>query len=137
MKSVETIIISLYVGKTTYYVNDVKKELDAAPIIRESRTLLPIRAVIEALGGTIDWDAKEQKVTINFKGSTIELWIGKNTARVNGENKLIDTTNPKVTPVIIPPGRTMLPIRFIAENLGCLVGWDDALREVKITYPAP
>jgi Copper amine oxidase N-terminal domain. len=31
----------------------------------------------------------------------------------------------------------MLPIRFIAENLGCLVGWDDALKEVKITYPAP
>jgi titin len=137
MKPVETIIIRLYVGKTTYYVNDVKKELDAAPIIRESRTLLPIRAIIEALGGTIDWDAKEQKVTINFKGTTIELWIGKNTARVNGEYKLIDTTNPKVTPVIIPPGRTMLPIRFIAENLGCLVGWDDNLKEVKITYPAP
>jgi len=137
MKPVETIIISLYVGKTTYYVNDVKKELDAAPIIRENRTLLPIRVIIEALGGTIDWDAKEQKVTINFKGTTIELWIGKNTARVNGEYKLIDPTNPKVTPVIIPPGRTMLPIRFIAENLGCLVGWDDALKEVKITYPAP
>ena len=137
MKPVETVIIRLYVGKTTYYVNDVRKELDAAPIIRENRTLLPIRAIIEALGGTIDWDAKEQKVTINFKGTTIELWIGKNTARVNGEYKLIDTTNPKVTPVIIPPGRTMLPIRFIAENLGCLVGWDDALKEVKITYPAP
>jgi Copper amine oxidase N-terminal domain. len=67
MKPVETIIIRLYVGKTTYYVNDVKKELDAAPIIRESRTLLPIRAIIEALGGTIDWDAKEQKVTINSR----------------------------------------------------------------------
>jgi len=133
---VETIEIKLYIDKTTYYVNGVKKELDAAPIIRESRTLLPIRAVIEALGGTIEWDANEQKVTINFKDITIELWIGKNTAKVNGEFKLIDPENPEVKPVIIPPGRTMLPIRFIAENLGCRVDWDPALKEVKITYPA-
>jgi hypothetical protein len=132
----ETIVIRLYIDKTTYYVNGVKKEMDAAPIIRESRTLLPIRAVIEALGGTIEWDANEQKVTINFKETTIELWIGKNTAKVNGEYKLIDSTNPKVVPIIIPPGRTMLPIRFIAENLGCRVDWDPALKEVKITYPA-
>jgi len=137
MKATETIIIRLYIDKTSYYVNDVKKELDAAPIIRESRTLLPIRAVIEALGGTIEWDANEQKVTINFKETTIELWIGKNTALVNGEYKLIDPKNPKVTPIIIPPGRTMLPIRFIAENLGCKVDWNNTLREVKITYPAP
>ena len=134
---VETIEVKLYIDKTTYYVNGVKKELDAAPIIRESRTLLPIRAVIEALGGTIEWDANEQKVTINFKGTTIELWIGKNTALVNGEYKLIDPENPEVKPIIIPPGRTMLPIRFIAENLGCRVDWDPALKEVKITYPAP
>ena len=133
---VETIEIKLYIDKTIYYVNGVKKELDAAPIIRESRTLLPIRAVIEALGGTIEWDANEQKVTINFKGTTIELWIGKNTALVNGEYKLIDPGNPEVKPIIIPPGRTMLPIRFIAENLGCRVDWDPALKEVKITYPA-
>ncbi len=117
-------------------MNGVKKELDAAPIIKESRTLLPIRAVIEALGGTIEWDAQEQKVTINFKDITIELWIGKNTALVNGEYKLIDPGNPEVKPIIIPPGRTMLPIRFIAENLGCRVDWDPALKEVKITYPA-
>jgi titin len=133
---VKTIEIKLYIDKTTYYVNGVKKELDAAPIIKESRTLLPIRAVIEALGGTIEWDANEQKVTINFEGTTIELWIGKNTAKVNREYKLIDPGNPEVKPIIIPPGRTMLPIRFIAENLGCRVDWDPALKEVKITYPA-
>jgi|GEM_PF-792890 len=137
IKATETIVIRLYIDKTSYYVNDVKKELDAAPIIKESRTLLPIRAVIEALGGTIDWNASEQKVTINFKDTTIQLWIGKNTALVNGEYKLIDTGNPDVKPIIIPPGRTMLPIRFIAENLGCLVEWNAGLREVKITYPAP
>ena len=137
MKGVETIIIRLYIDKTTYYVNDELKTMDVAPIIKESRTLLPIRYVAEALGADVQWDAVERKVTIIFKGTTIELWIDKNSAKVNGEYKLIDATNPKVTPIIIPPGRTMLPIRFIAENLGCLVEWDNTLREVKITYPAP
>jgi titin len=134
---VETIEIKLYIDKTTYYVNGVKKELDAAPMIKESRTLLPMRAVIEALGGTIEWDANEQKVTTNFKGITIELWIGKNTALVNGEYRLIDPGNPEVKPIIIPPGRTMLPIRFIAENLGCLVEWNASTRQVTVTYPTP
>ena len=137
MKGVETIIIRLYIDKTTYYVNDELKTMDVAPIIKESRTLLPIRYVAEALGADVQWDAVERKVTIIFKGTTIELWIDKNSAKVNGEYELIDATNPKVTPIIIPPGRTMLPIRFIAENLGCLVEWDNTLREVKITYPAP
>jgi PKD repeat protein len=132
----ETIVIRLYIDKTIYYVNDVEKEMDAAPIIKESRTLLPIRYVAEALGAVVQWDAVERKVTITFKETTIELWIDKNTALVNGEYKLIDSTNPKVVPVIIPPGRTMLPIRFIAENLGCRVDWDPTLREVKVTYPA-
>ncbi|MCD6167692.1 MAG: fibronectin type III domain-containing protein, partial [Caldisericia bacterium] len=134
-KDIEQIIIRLYIGKTYYYVNDELLEMDVAPIIREGRTLLPIRYVAEALGAEVGWNGKEQKVTITFKGTTIELWIGKNTARVNGEYKLIDPTNPNVKPIIIPPGRTMLPIRFIAENLGCKVDWDPKLREVKITYP--
>ncbi|RLD15752.1 MAG: hypothetical protein DRI22_02075 [Caldiserica bacterium] len=132
---IEQIIIRLYIGKTYYYVNDELLEMDVAPIIREGRTLLPIRYVAEALGATVGWNGEEQKVTITFKGTTIELWIGKNTAKVNGEYKLIDPTNPNVKPIIIPPGRTMLPIRFIAENLGCKVDWDPNLREVKITYP--
>ncbi len=133
----QSIIIRLYIDKTTYYVNDEMKTMDVAPIIKESRTLLPIRYVAEALGADVAWDPAERKVTITFKGTTIELWIDKNTARVNGEYKLIDASNPKVAPIIIPPGRTMLPIRFIAENLGCKVDWDPNLREVKITYPAP
>ena len=136
-KEVESIIIRLYIDKTTYYVNDALMTMDVAPIIRESRTLLPIRYVAEALGADVQWNATERKVTTTFKETIIELWIDRNSAKVNGEYKLIDATNPKVVPIIIPPGRTMLPIRFIAENLGCLVEWSDQLREVKVTYPAP
>jgi len=110
--------------------------MDVAPIIYEERTLLPIRYVAEALGAEVSWNESEQKVTITFKDIVIELWISKNNAKVNGVYKFIDPENPKVTPIIIPPGRTMLPIRFIAENMGCKVDWDANLREVKVTYPA-
>jgi PKD repeat protein len=133
---VEKIEIKLYIGNKKYYVNGIEKEMDVAPIIYENRTLLPIRYVAEALGAEVKWEQAEQKVTIIFKDITIELWIGKNNARVNGTYKFIDPENPEVKPIVIPPGRTMLPIRFIAENMGCKVDWDANLKEVKITYPA-
>lgn len=131
----EKIIIKLYIGNKTYYVNGIAKEMDTAPIILEGRTLLPIRYVAEALGASVGWEASEQKAVIDFKGIHIELWIGKNSAKVNNEYKLIDPSNPDVLPIIVPPGRTMLPIRFIAETLGCQVDWAQVTQEVTITYP--
>ncbi|MCX8095854.1 MAG: copper amine oxidase N-terminal domain-containing protein, partial [Caldisericia bacterium] len=63
----------------------------------------------------------------------INLWVGKNKAQVNGKDILIDPNNPKVVPLIIK-GRTMLPVRFVAENMGCRVDWYPP--QVIITYPA-
>ena len=111
--------------------------MDAAPVIMESRTLLPIRYVAEAIGAKVSWNNNERKVTITLKGTIIELWIGLNYAKVNGEFKLIDSTNTTVTPIIVEPGRTMLPLRFVSENLGAKVDWNSSKREVTITYPAP
>lgn len=131
---VKRIIIQLQIGSKTIYVNDVPQEIDVAPVIIEGRTLLPIRYVVEPLGATVGWNSDEKKITILFKEKMIELWIGKSIARVNGVDTPIDPTNPKVVPMIIS-GRTMLPVRFIAENLGCQVDWDSTTRTVTITYP--
>jgi uncharacterized protein len=130
-------IIRLVIGNAIYYVNNVSKSMDTAPIIRESRTLLPIRFVAEAIGAKVAWDNDDRKVTITLKETTIELWIGLNRARVNGEYKFIDSTNTAVTPIIVEPGRTMLPLRFVSENLGAKVDWNSSNREVTVTYPAP
>jgi hypothetical protein len=89
--------------------------------------------VAEPLGASIGWDANEKKVTVSLKDTIIELWIGKNVARVNGVDTPIDPNNPKVVPMIIQ-GRTMLPVRFVAENLGCQVDWDANTKTVTITY---
>ena len=130
-------IIRLFIGDPSYYVNGKLKTMDTAPFIMEDRTLLPIRYVAEELGARVEWDNDERKVTIALEGTRIELWIERNYAMVDGLYKPIDVYNPNVKPIIVLPGRTMLPLRFIAENLGCQVEWDPARREVKVTYPAP
>jgi hypothetical protein len=87
---------------------------------------------VEAAGGTVGWDAAEQKVTIVRNGTTLNLWIGKSAAELNGKSVSIDT-NPAVVP-IISHGRTLLPLRFVAESLGLDVQWDATTQTVTITY---
>jgi hypothetical protein len=133
---VQTTVIKLIIGEKAYTVNGVPMMMDVAPVILESRTLGPVRYIAEALGADVTWDAVERKATVTLGTKVLELWIGKNTARVNGAYTLIDPLNPEVKPIILPPGRTMLPFRFIAEQLGAVVEWDPVKREVTITYKA-
>jgi len=132
----KTLTIVLKIGNSNITINGKTKPIDeqgTKPIIKNGRTLLPIRAVIEALGGTVGWDATERKVTVSLGPTTIELWIGKSIAKVKGVNTPIDSTNNKVVPEIIN-SRTMLPLRFITENLGCNVQWDGTTQTITITY---
>jgi hypothetical protein len=64
------------------------------------------------------------------------LIIGKSSALVNGKSTPIDSTNPKVVPLILN-SRTMLPLRFIAETLGADVQWEESTKTITITYPNP
>ncbi|MEA3313527.1 MAG: fibronectin type III domain-containing protein, partial [Caldisericota bacterium] len=139
---IEQIIIRLYIDNPNMYINEVEQEIDPGrgtkPVIitEWSRTVVPIRAIVEGLGGAISWDGTARKVTINFKSTIIELWIDNPKAKVNGTGEWIDNDNHNVKPIIIND-RTMLPIRFVTENLGCLVEWEGVRREIKITYPKP
>ncbi|NPV88376.1 copper amine oxidase N-terminal domain-containing protein [Coprothermobacteraceae bacterium] len=128
--------ISLQIGDRAFFVDGVTQFLDSRPVIKNGRTLLPIRAIVEALGGQVGWDANQKKVTVTLGSNRVELWIGKNTALVNGRQVMIDATNPKVVPEIIN-GRTMLPLRFVAESLGCSVEWDGNTQTVRVTYKRP
>ena len=129
-------VIKLRVGQPSYQVDGRTMVMDTSPIIMENRTLLPIRFVVEALGGKVEWNERELKATVIHEANRIELWVNNNTARVNGTNRLIDPDNPRVVPIIVPPGRTMMPLRFISEALGCKVDWNSQTREITITYPA-
>lgn len=120
-------------------VNGTQKEIDpgqgTAPYVSaQGRTLCPIRAIIESMGGTIAWDGKTQCVTLKKDANVIKLWIGKDKAEVNGTLKEIDPGK-GVTPIISSTGRTMLPIRFILEELQLPpLAWNGNLHTITIQY---
>jgi hypothetical protein len=80
------------------------------------------------MGGTIAWDGKERRVDIILKGKTIKLWIDKTESLVGTEKKSLD-----VAPAIIKE-RTMLPLRFVTENLGANIEWNDTEKKITIRY---
>lgn len=130
-------LMRFYINSSDYYVNNKIMSMDASPVIKDSRTILPIRYVAEPLGASVAWNSLDKKVTITLGSKVIMLWINNNTANVNGIDVLIDPTNSNVKPIILPPGRTMLPLRFIAETLGCQVDWNPGPKEVTVSYSQP
>jgi hypothetical protein len=129
-------VLRFYIDKTDYYINDQLQVMDTVPIIKDDRTLLPIRYVAAPLGASVEWNEGEQKVTAILGIKKIELWIGQATAKVNGVAVPIDPNNSNVTAIVVPPGRTMLPLRFITENLGCRLAWEPLSQMITVTSPA-
>jgi hypothetical protein len=129
-------VLVLRVASRQMSVDGTSVTIDVAPQIIEGRTLLPIKWVAEPLGADVSWDATDRKVTVSLGGTTLELWIGQSQARVNDRFVAIDPQNAKVVPLIVS-GRTMLPVRFVAEQLGADVQWDPATKTITITYQQP
>ncbi len=131
------VTLTLQVGSPTLTIQEGGRTqivtLDAAPVLSESRTFLPIRPVVEALGGSILWEPGEQRVDITNGPVRLRLWIGKSGAEKNGVPEPIDPTNASVKPYLAPPGRTMLPLRFVAESLGAEVSWSQSTGTITIT----
>ena len=117
----------LTIGSTQATVWGKTVNNDVAPKIVNDRTMLPARFVVESLGGTITWDGDNQQVTIVQDDTTIVITIGASTALVNGESVALDS------PAFIENDRTYMPIRFISENLGADVDWDEDGQQVIIT----
>ena len=123
----ESTEVKLQIGNNVGYVNGVAKTLDAAPIIRNSRTMLPVRFVAENLGATVGWDGATSTVTVTTDTTKLEIKIGATTAKINGAEVALDS------PAFIESSRTYLPVRFVAENLGATVGWDGTTSTATLT----
>ena len=127
----DEILILLQIDNPNMFANGVEKEIDegrgTVPIVDNSRTLVPIRAIIEECGGTVGWNGDTQTVTLNYKNDEIKLIINSNTSYLNGEANTLD-----VAPQVIN-GRTMLPIRFVAEGFKFEVFWDGNNSVITIT----
>ena len=111
--------IKLQIGSRIVNVDNEAVIYDAAPVIRNDRTLVPIRIITEALGGKVDWNGATKEVTLSINDKEIKMTIGKTLEKYG------------VAPVIID-GRTFVPVRFVADELGANVTWDDATKTVTI-----
>lgn len=125
-----------YDGKTYNYsaeevsitINGTKiTDYNMPPIILDSRTLVPARAVFEAMGAEVAWNADTKEVYIIKGNDVVVIQINNNYGTKNGEQFIMD-----VAPKIINDS-TMIPVRAVSEALNCTVDWDAAARNVIIS----
>lgn len=123
--------VSLQINNPIMSVNGEQREIDpgigTVPIIANDRTLVPIRAIIEAFGGAVGWNEITQTVTLKMNSDTVELGINSVVAYYNGTASILDTA-----PIILND-RTLLPIRYIAESFKLSVEWNGDTNTVTIT----
>jgi len=111
----------------TVIVNGRVLDMDVPPQVVESRTLVPFRAIMESLEAQVFWDGSAQAITVVHSSTVIQTAIDNKTAYVNGTAVPLDVA-PKIY-----RGRTMIPLRFIAENIGAKVDWLSETGTVVIT----
>jgi hypothetical protein len=119
-------VVKLTVDKTAVTVNGNAMQLEQAPIIIKDNTMIPIRFVTDALGGSVTWDEKERKVTIIRGDKLIDLWIDQPDLIIAGK---------RVTAEVAPTIRndlTLVPLRILSENLGWKVTWDAKTRQITL-----
>ena len=119
-EGVNTDAIIMQIGSKTIQAYGKTITNDAYPLIVNNRTMVPIRVVTETLGGTAVWNEAARTVTLVINGKTITMTI--------------DVTLEKygVAPIIIN-NRTYVPIRFVAEELGADVRWNETTQQIIIT----
>jgi hypothetical protein len=145
-KQRETTIV-LTLDKKEWTVNGVEQTpLKTAPAtsfakphnVLNGNTYMPIAEIAPLLDCTVAWDAKERKVTLtqtppNGTVKVLELWINKNKGKIDGKEVTYNTKG-TLYPAIIG-GKTCLPFRWFAENLGASVSYDPKLKRIELIYP--
>jgi alpha-tubulin suppressor-like RCC1 family protein len=100
---------------------------DQPPVLINTKTMVPLRKIFEALGATIVWDAKTQTVTATLGETIVKLTIGDTKGYVNNVAVSLEQ------PAVIIKEKTLVPVRFIGESFGAKVGWDEANKTVILT----
>ncbi len=122
--------VELYLESAEAFDDGAKVLLEQPPIADEKtgRTLVPLRFIGEALGAEVSWDKFTRGITVLKDEKSIFLRIGKTSAVVNNEVRELDQA-----PIVDEKtGRTLVPLRFVAKELGCTVLWDGKRRKITI-----
>lgn len=111
--------INMQIGNNGVVLNNENKILDAAPLISQNRTMVPLRFIAEAFGANVSWAQDTKTVTIVIDGKVL-------TMRINQELEGFGAAP------IISNGRTMVPISYISKELGANVIWVPSTKTVAI-----
>ena len=124
--------ILMTIGNPFMLVNEKTMEIDpgraTAPLITNGRTMVPIRAIVEAMNGTAGWDEGERRVTLDCGGHTVFMWLNKVDIVTDGKQGEMD-----IAP-FVSNDRTLLPVRFAAESTGCEIAWIPTGQKIVIVY---
>jgi exopolysaccharide biosynthesis protein len=113
-------------NKKEVLVNQGKVSLDQAPVVVDGRTLLPLRHLSELLGGYVEWIKDERKIEVTHNHKIYSFWLDENFMSNNGLRRELD-----VQP-LLRNGRTMLPLRALAESYGFYIEYDAKTQEIRI-----
>ena len=108
--------------------NQKAMQFEVAPRIENGRTLVPLRAIFEAMGANVDWNNSTRTVTARRANITVVLPLGSTTPTVNGQTYKLEV------PAQIVNNRTLAPLRFVGEAFGGQVKWDAQNNIINITY---
>lgn len=114
-------------GSITLWIDGNQLHMDIAPEVRNERTMVPIRAVAEAIGADVEWVQDTQQIVMTRAGSTVTMTLDSTAADIDGKKVEMD-----VAPYA-SNNRTLIPARYVAEFFGQKVGWDGEKRQVLIT----
>jgi trimeric autotransporter adhesin len=110
--------VQMAVNKKSLTVNGKAMSIDQAPTLVGEHTMVPVRLLVEAMGGQVDWRDEDRRVTVRRGDHLIDMWIESKQLVIDGT-----AVQTEAAPIILNE-RTMLPLRLIAESLGWKVGWD-------------
>lgn len=115
-------------GELRVFVNDKQLSFDQQPYIESGRVMLPMRIIFQELGATVNY--ADRKIEARRGDAVIKLTLDSTSMQVGAQTKTLDV------PAVSVNGRTMLPLRAVAEALQCQVQWDNASKTVTITQGA-
>lgn len=128
-----------YKDRTVTIIIDGKEVTtgDMPAIIMNDRTLVPAREVFESstINAKVEWNGKKNEVYIHYKDKSITLKIGDTTAYINGKPVELDVPANLIQDISKDNAKTMIPLRFVIENLGFGLKWDYSTYTVSITSP--
>lgn len=143
MKKVISVLICILmifssISFTAFAENDIKVvidgdelNLDVSPVIINGRTMIPLRAIFEYFGANVEWNADTRGIYAYLGSVNVSMHVGRESAIINDKKVTLDS------PPVIADGRTLVPVRVVAEAFYANVGWDADTKTVIITTPYP